>query len=373
MLNRRTLRVKIMQSLFAFDQCKEANYELALQSIRDHFQPDLNSMEVQDKELLRQKREQGVARFEQKFAGTAAEAAEPDVEQAVDRAITGYHQQVAKDKKFLAGQLKSELQQLHVLYLTVLRLLPRLADMAAADKRGTHTQFVTSEIIQALRQQEELKREWLLHPATELPADHVRTWFRELVKEDPEYQKFIDRKAPTRVQQQELLKHLIRKVILGPTIISDFFDERDIRWAENRDIIKSLVEKTIKSYEDGKLVLQKVSLDLEDDQQFIEKLFDRATELPQELKELIAANTRNWEVDRLPLTDRVILEMALAEMVYFPSIPVKVTINEFIELTKDYSTPKSRQFINGILDVLSKKLSEQGKIKKSGRGLIDNK
>jgi len=75
----------------------------------------------------------------------------------------------------------------------------------------------------------------------------------------------------------------------------------------------------------------------------------------------------------LPLTDQVILGMALAEMVNFPGIPVKVTINEYIELAKEYSTPKSRQFINGILDVISKKMQESGAMKKSGRGLIDNK
>ena len=90
-------------------------------------------------------------------------------------------------------------------------------------------------------------------------------------------------------------------------------------------------------------------------------------------KQLIAQNTKNWEVERLPLTDRIILEMALAEMIHFPNIPVKVTINEYIELSKEYSTPKSRQFINGILDVMAKTMKESGMIKKSGRGLIDNK
>ena len=90
-------------------------------------------------------------------------------------------------------------------------------------------------------------------------------------------------------------------------------------------------------------------------------------------KQLIADNTRNWEVERLPLTDRVILEMAIAELICFPGIPVKVTINEYIELAKGYSTPKSRQFINGILDVIAKALQDTGAVKKSGRGLIDNK
>ncbi|HMR58805.1 MAG TPA: transcription antitermination factor NusB [Cyclobacteriaceae bacterium] len=129
----------------------------------------------------------------------------------------------------------------------------------------------------------------------------------------------------------------------------------------------------MKSFEGGEITLQKLSLDWDDDKLFITKLFANTINLDEKYKQLIAQNTRNWEVDRLPLTDRVILEMALAEMVTFPNIPVKVTINEYIELTKEYSTPKSRQFINGILDVMSKSMKDSGAIKKSGRGLIDNK
>ncbi|MFN7260509.1 MAG: transcription antitermination factor NusB, partial [Cyclobacteriaceae bacterium] len=201
----------------------------------------------------------------------------------------------------------------------------------------------------------------------------VRDWFREILKEDKEYQKFIESKSQELDSQKAFLKYLLRKVILGSNAINDYFEEQDIRWAEDKDIIKSLAEKTIKSFDGQKVELQKVSLDWEDDKLFIDRLFKNTIELDESYKELIAQNTKNWEVDRLPLTDRVILEMALAEMVNFPNIPVKVTINEYIELAKEYSTPKSRQFINGILDVISKKMKESGAVKKSGRGLIDNK
>jgi N utilization substance protein B len=134
-------------------------------------------------------------------------------------------------------------------------------------------------------------------------------------------------------------------------------------------------DKTLKSLEEGSSIIeiQKLSLDWEEDKEFIEKLFVAASQLEKEYHDLIANNTKNWEVERLPLTDRVILQMAIAELISFPNIPVKVTINEYIELAKQYSTPKSRQFINGILDVISKDLKQSGKIKKSGRGLMDNK
>ena len=114
-------------------------------------------------------------------------------------------------------------------------------------------------------------------------------------------------------------------------------------------------------------------MDWEDDLIFMNTLFEKTTQIEKSNKDLIANNTKNWEVDRLPLTDRVILEMAITELINFPAIPVKVTINEFIELTKHYSTPKSAKFVNGILDVIAKELLTSGAVKKSGRGLIDNK
>ncbi|HOO11178.1 MAG TPA: transcription antitermination factor NusB, partial [Cyclobacteriaceae bacterium] len=124
---------------------------------------------------------------------------------------------------------------------------------------------------------------------------------------------------------------------------------------------------------EGAVQLQKLSLDWEDDLEFMNTLFEKTTQIGPANKDLIAANTKNWEVERLPLTDRVILEMAITELIHFPAIPIKVTINEYIELTKNYSTPKSAKFVNGILDVMAKELVATGVARKSGRGLIDNK
>ncbi|HEX8039994.1 MAG TPA: transcription antitermination factor NusB, partial [Chryseosolibacter sp.] len=181
---------------------------------------------------------------------------------------------------------------------------------------------------------------------------------------------------PSLDDQKKFVNHLFKKIILGKTIINDFYEEEVLQWAEDKDIVKALVEKTVKSFEPDKqkdIALHTLSLNWEDDKNFIEILFQVATNLQPHHLELISSNTRNWEVERLPLTDRIILEMAIAELLSFPNIPVKVTINEYIELAKTYSTPKSRTFINGILDVIAKTLSENGEIKKSGRGLIDNK
>jgi len=372
MLNRRTLRIKIMQSLFAYHQCKEADLLLARDFIEARFQPDLNSMEVQDKQLLRTQKKSALQYFDKKMAGLETGPEDDHIAQVADEAIKLYHKSIQKDQANLNKNILLEMQKLSALYHSVLALMVALADQAA-EKKGDFKNFAQHPWIKAWRQNDELKKSIAKeNSGWEGRMDKVRGWFRDVVREDAVFQKFAAEKNPDEEAQKAFIKHLSRKIILGG-VINDYFEEQSMRWAEDKDILKSMVDKTIKSFADGKMILQKVSLNWDDDQDFIEILFNRTIDLDPQYRELIANHTRNWEVDRLPLTDRVILEMAIAEMIHFPNIPVKVTINEYIELSKDYSTPKSRQFINGILDVISKVMKESGTLKKSGRGLLDNK
>ncbi|MBS1491449.1 MAG: transcription antitermination factor NusB [Bacteroidetes bacterium] len=374
MLNRRTIRIKIMQSLFAYQQCKEANLQLAHDFIEQRFSPDLNSMEVQDKELLRTKKKSALQFFDKKIKDAKASTEDDDLAKAVEEALALYHQAIKKDQHFLGKNIVLEIEKLGGLYHGIINLMVALADQAATDKKANAKNFAQHLWIKSWRENEELKKATLReNSGWETRQDKIRGWYRDVLKEDETYQKFIAEKNPDEESQKTFIKHLSRKIILGATIINDYFDEQNIRWAEDKEIIKSMVDKTIKSFADGKTTLQKLSLNWDDDREFIKTLFNETIALGSPYRELIAKNTRNWEVDRLALTDRVIIEMALAEMIHFPSIPVKVTINEYIELTKEYSTPKSRQFINGILDVISKSMKESGTLKKSGRGLLDNK
>jgi N utilization substance protein B len=376
MLNRRMLRIKVMQSLFAYEQCKEANYLLADAHIEEKFQPDLNSMQVQDKKQLAINQKIARQLFETKFKKPdTADNADPVINKTVKEALDLYIKSTKKDFTFLSKNMVIEVEKLSGYYYAVLGLMVAFADQAAADKKINHGNFVNCPWVKALEANTELKKElskgqW----GWGGKMDKIRPWFRDVIKADDTYNEFIASKKPDIDQHKAFIKHLYRKLILTG-LINDYFEEEDIRWAEDRDIVKGLVDKTIKSLDEKALTIdiQKVSLDWEDDSSFISSLFSESANLGKDHKKLIAQNTRNWEVDRLALTDRVILEMAIAEMIHFPNIPVKVTINEYIELTKEYSTPKSRQFINGILDVISKELANAGDIKKSGRGLIDNK
>jgi N utilization substance protein B len=109
----------------------------------------------------------------------------------------------------------------------------------------------------------------------------------------------------------------------------------------------------------------------EDDKAFVTKLFEKTILHADEYMELVKANISNWDYDRLALMDKILIFMALTEFCEFHSIPVKVTINEYIEISKFYSTPESRRFVNGMLDRLSMILKEEGKLVKTGLGLVD--
>ena len=170
------------------------------------------------------------------------------------------------------------------------------------------------------------------------------------------------------------MQYLYKKIIFKSEIIGAYFEKHDLRWNENKSIIRSMVLKTLKNFHiENPLELQPLSYNEDDDFKYVDLLFSETTSREYELEKIISKRVKNWDTSRMAMTDLVILKMALVEMMTFPSIPIKVTINEYIEISKNYSTPRSKQFVNGILDVLANELSSEGIIKKSGRGLLDNK
>ncbi|MBX2965165.1 MAG: transcription antitermination factor NusB [Cyclobacteriaceae bacterium] len=367
-----------MQSLFAFQQSKEANYLLCCDTIEEVFAPDLNSMEPQDKKELNKQKKEALNLLDKVFeTTTSVEHENEKIRKVVEESLGQYRKTVAQDARFFKKSLKQDVEKIYRYYLAVLTLAIAIAEAAKADKKINHSNYINNRWVKALSDSNDLKKESLRLNATwDNKFDRVQLWLRDVVKQDNEYMAYLDKKSPSPDDQKRVINHLFRKIVLGKTIINDYFEEEVLHWSEDREIVKGMVEKTVKSYNPSAgepLHLHQLSLNWEDDLHFIENLFSGAINLDPEYSKLIADNTRNWEVDRLPLTDRVILELAITEMIVFPSIPVKVTMNEYIELAKNYSTPKSRQFINGILDVITKHLKTAGKIKKSGRGLMDNK
>lgn len=140
-------------------------------------------------------------------------------------------------------------------------------------------------------------------------------------------------------------------------------------WEDDKSLIIGAMKKTIKSLPETPELYLTFRPDYEASVEFGESMLSKVMETNNSLEELIDPALENWEMDRVAAIDMILLKMAICEFLYCETIPTKVTLNEYVELAKMYSTDKSKDFINGILDKMMKNLSEEGKISKSGRGL----
>lgn len=169
---------------------------------------------------------------------------------------------------------------------------------------------------------------------------------------------------------KNFLVHLFRSEIANSPLIYNFFEEEEIRWMDDIDLACSMVIKTIKmSTEEDDFDFLPLYKENDDEKDFITTLLKQTVALDQESEHLIEEMADNWELDRIAKMDVLLLKMAFAELQSFESIPTKVTINEYLEISKYYSTPKSNVFINGILDKSLQKLVKEKKVLKTGRGL----
>lgn len=179
-------------------------------------------------------------------------------------------------------------------------------------------------------------------------------------------------------EDQAFLEKLFRKFIARSAELQFYFEERSIFWDDDFEVAALFVIKTIKlmseSFADHDTLTGLFSKgqeeDPDDDRKFIVELFRKTILNSEESDKLIDARTRNWELERIALTDILLIKMALTELMNFTQIPVKVTMNEYIEISKRFSSYKSKMFINGILDKLVSDLTAENRILKTGRGLM---
>ena len=393
MLNRRILRVKAFQNLYAYEQCKGSNLNLAKDYIRESFLPDLNSMEVQDKAALSREAEEAIAIFEQnveKNQKLIAVDASEKVKKIALAAVKQVQEANEKDRLFLLKNMVVSAERIPQLYLLAIELLQAFAKHVGKEVTkkqklagdnvvvGNELNLVNNQVLKRLRESTEyqaaLTKNGVHLEDLEL---EIKEWFREYIKPAEAYQQYLSLPQPQLNQDFEVVDELLKKIIFKNEVILTFFAEKDLNWTENKSVVRSLAAKVLKNAALGEEKpwepLPEIAMNWEEDKEFFENIFNFTIENDVNSRVLIAEKTKNWDIERLAFTDKVIISMALAEMIHFPSIPVKVTINEYIDISKTYSTPKSKQFVNGLLDVLAKELTEKGQIRKSGRGLLDNK
>jgi len=253
------------------------------------------------------------------------------------------------------------------------KLLPTEEDLKP------NTRFIDNKLIAIISENNELqKMEKQFHISWVDYEDIIRSVLTS-IKESEDYAEYMRVfKNNNFNDDRNFLYKIFTGIIIESSLLKQFFEEKSIYWADDFDTISYMLSKTIKSlksnhkpedslFDNGK----KDADDEKEDRAFVRDLFRKTIIHSNEFMEIIAVKTSNWEVERIALMDMVLCRMALAEVTCFPSIPVKVTLNEYIEIAKMYSTPKSSVFINGVLDKLFEELKEQGKIKKTGRGLME--
>ena len=394
MLNRRILRVKAFQNLYAYEQCKGSNLNLARDFIRESFLPDLNSMEVQDKAALSKEAEESIQIFDENVdlgQKLIPNEAGIKVKKIALEALKQVHAANEKDRQFLLKNMVISAERIPQLYLLAIELLQAFAKHVGKEVEkkqklagdtpvafGNELNLANNQVLKRLRESLEYQAALTKNGVNldELELE-IKEWFREYIKPAEPYQHYLSLANPSLDQDFEVVDDLLKKVIFKNEVILTFFSEKDLNWTENKSVVRSLAAKVLKnaSLPETTLAepLPEIAMNWEEDKEFFENIFNFTIANDVSSKVLIADKTKNWDIERLAFTDKVIISMALAEMIHFPSIPVKVTINEYIDISKTYSTPKSKQFVNGLLDVLAKELTDKGQIRKSGRGLLDNK
>ena len=248
-----------------------------------------------------------------------------------------------------------------------------------ADKKIS-VRIFHNPIIQKIVLDENFKRILRHEKLTLLPPDdYFRTLFKQF-EDTSAYKNYILQENPPIEEDKRLILYLFRKVLLLNELFNNHLEDLFNNWQDDQTIIENqlvlLIDKIATQVEKeiikGNEKLIKFPEEMNDEQEFAKDLLNRTYYNEEYLSGLITPKLENWDKERLAQIDLMLMKMALAEMLYFPKIPLKATMNEYIDIAKNYSTPKSGEFINGILDKIMKELKEQGLLKKEGRGLIEN-
>jgi N utilization substance protein B len=232
--------------------------------------------------------------------------------------------------------------------------------------------FVNNKLIIQLSVNDQLKK---------YQNDNRISWVKypELIKElygliidSPEYAQYMSLSEDSYAEDKKIISKIYSEIILPNESVSQVLEEQSIYWNDDLEFVISMVLKTIKRFnetdghEKGLLELYKNK----EDKEFIIDLFRKSVIKRKECLELIESTASNWDLERIAFMDILIMQLAITELLEFPSIPTKVTLNEYLDISKYYSTEKSNNFINGVLDKILAHLKEKELIRKSGRGLI---
>jgi transcription antitermination protein NusB len=271
------------------------------------------------------------------------------------------------------------------LYHYLLLLLLEVSDIArekidqALQKRipshedlNPRRRFIDNRIIAQLRKNIEFKTYISSKKLSWVNNSHIpRLLYNKMIVWEA-YEEYMNSETDNYLSDKKFITKLITELFSNSEDLQSNLEEQSIYWNDDMEYISSMVEKTLKKFKSDSgenIPLMPLFKNVEDEE-FVKILFRKSISHSKKCSELIDKNTTNWEVDRIALMDILVMQLAITEILEFPEIPVKVTLNEYIEIAKYYCTSKSSTFVNGILDNIVKEIRDGGLFNKFGRGLV---
>jgi N utilization substance protein B len=291
-------------------------------------------------------------------------------------------------EKASAAQFEKELfkslDKIHELYLSILALMIDIhhtALMVIDENRNKHLpskedttpnmRFVENTLLKSLSRDKELqsilekkKINW------QNDADVVRRIFAE-IRGSVGYREYMNAPFNDPDMDRDYVISIITEHLSENEVLISLFEEKNIHWADDSFVAFNSVIRNFEEFK-GKFEMLPLLKDEKDDMDFMSELFTKTIIYHEQFQELISKHTKNWEVERIANMDMLLMEMALAEILYIPNVPIKASLNEYIDISKEYSTPNSRNFVNGVLDKIIAELKRENKITKTGRGLKES-
>lgn len=295
--------------------------------------------------------------------------------------LYSYYQHENADMALFEKELFKSLDKVYSLYLYVLALFTDMHHVAymiidenknkrlpGTEDLNPNLKFVNNQLLLALSDNPALKKELEKQKISwQENFDIVRKLYAE-IRNIEAYKNYMLIEGNNLKDDRAFLVNLIVDFLGEHDLLNHLFEDKNIHWADDSFLAFNSVIRTFETFE-GKFNLMPLLKDAEDDKLFVTTLFRKTIQHNAAHEELIKNHTKNWEMDRIANMDMLLMKMAIAEIVYLPNVPVKVSLNEYIDISKEYSTPNSKTFVNGVLDKIILELKETAKIKKTGRGL----
>lgn len=302
------------------------------------------------------------------------------VMQSVYAMFQSHNDDIIREEKFLKHSILKMLD-LYVLNLLLLVEVQKLASkkialskkkiLATKEDLKPNIKFIKNRVINTIAESVSVEGFVELNKLDNWQEndEYVKIIFEELQKSDL-YKKYLASDEDSFKQDKAFVTDFFKEIIAPNEKLAEYYEDTLISWVDDIPFVNTWVSKTLSKQKENKIFVLGSLYKDKDDEDFVSNLFRKTVLKQAEYEKDIEEKTPNWETDRIADIDMILIKMAITEFINFASIPTRVTINEYIEISKDYSTSKSSYFINGVLDKISKEFVANDRIVKIGRGLI---